>query len=198
MLVEKMLTSWCCCCREEPSNTEEVLKGDPPKYRHHGYSESDAVEGESTRSHSSSLTPEEKEREKTRLQKLVKDFIQDAVRGIPVCIIDTRTGTTWNSTFRLEMHLEYVALTPFMNSEGEQFRMKEVTSVCKGKEVLRLVSVSPESLSGLSVGVFLNNGRHIVFTFKTPTERDRFYTCFKILRMTVEIGSKESSSDAVS
>jgi len=186
MLLEKMFTSWCCCCREDQSHTEVVLKGGIEG------GGPDSFEGESTRSHSSSLTPEEKEREKIRLQKLVKDFAQDAVRGIPVCIIDTRTGNSCNATFRLGKHLEYVALSPFTNGETErQFGMKEVTSVYKGREVLRLVKLSPESLGALCVGMFLSSGRHVVFSFQSQTERDRFYTCLKILRMSVEISSSK-------
>jgi len=197
MLLEKMFFSnWCCCCREDQSNTEEVLKGTPgPKY--YGYSENGSFDGDTT-SNSSSLTPEEKEREKGRLQKLVKEFAQDAVRGVPVCIIDTATGNSRSSTFRLERHLEYVALSPSFHSETEQFKMKEVTSVCKGKEILRLVPLSPASLSTLAVGMFLSTGNHILFSFQSPTERDRFYTCLKILRMSVEISNKEKGRESSS
>jgi len=183
-----MFANCCCCCREDQSHTEEGGRG-------YLASESDVgEERESTRSHGSSLSPEEKEREKARLQKLVKDFARDAVRGMAVSIIDPSNGSVKNSVFRLEKHLDYISLDPYVNDAGpENFPMKAVVSICKGKEILKHIPLS-QLLGSLAVGVFFSDESNIVFSFPNSAERDRFYTCIKILRMSVDINPTTISS----
>jgi len=184
-----MLNSWCCCCSGEDQSTEERHNTVPGQ--RYGCSESEGIES-SLRSHGS-WSPEEKEKEKARLQQLVKEFANEAVAGVTVTVIDVRTGAEFRSTLQLEKRLNYLSLTPFMDNRTEQFKLKEVTYFCKGKEIMKHVAV-PESKSALSVGMFLTDGSTVVFAFSTSTERDRFYTCMKILRMSVDI--KEHSISA--
>ncbi|CAK9081751.1 unnamed protein product [Durusdinium trenchii] len=116
----------------------------------------------------SSMSPEEKEREKGRLQKLVKDFAKEVVSGIPVNLVNPATAHPSPHFF-------------------QDYSVKELTKIYKGPEVL---------MNAPNLGVLAQHcvafdttraDRRLIFVFDEALERDKFYTCLKILRMSVDI-----------
>ncbi|CAE7357921.1 unnamed protein product, partial [Symbiodinium pilosum] len=57
-----------------------------------------------------SLTPEEKEAEKVRLQGLVNNFAKKAVRGCPCVYFKEGTATRFETQYRIDKSLEYLIL----------------------------------------------------------------------------------------
>jgi hypothetical protein len=145
----------------------------------------------STASQNSAMSVEEKEREKTRLQRLVKDFAKEAVTGIAVSLINPETVGRSPHFFQMDRYLTVFSLKPKDGSTAEScvqdFNVKDLTHIYKGAEVsLKAPSLGPAA--ALCVGLDTNRAdRRLFFHFDEPIERDKFYTCLKILRMSVDI-----------
>merc|ERR1719517_47060 len=139
----------------------------------------------------SSMSAEEKEREKARLQRLVKDFAKEAVTGIAVSLVSPETGRESPHFFQMDRYLTVFSLKPKDGSTAESsvqdFNVKDLTSIYKGNEV----SMKAPSLGGIGlscVGLDTNRAdRRLFFHFDEMVERVKFYTCLKILRMSVDI-----------
>merc|ERR1719214_309572 len=94
----------------------------------------------SNASKGSSMSTEEKEREKARLQKLVKDFAKEAVTGIAVSlIVNTETARKSPYFFQMVRNLAVFSLKPKDGSTAESsvqdFNMKDITAIYKGSDV---------------------------------------------------------------
>eukprot|EP00747_Dinoflagellata_sp_TGD_P187447 gnl/TRDRNA2_/TRDRNA2_45125_c0_seq1.p1 gnl/TRDRNA2_/TRDRNA2_45125_c0~~gnl/TRDRNA2_/TRDRNA2_45125_c0_seq1.p1 ORF type:complete len:231 (-),score=46.40 gnl/TRDRNA2_/TRDRNA2_45125_c0_seq1:83-775(-) len=139
----------------------------------------------------SSMSSEEKEREKARLQRLVKDFAKEAVTGIAVNLVNAETARRSPHFFQMDRYLTVFSLKPKDGSTAESsvqdFNVKDLTSIYKGADV----STKAPSLGAASancVGLDTNRAdRRLFFHFDDNYERDKFYTCLKILRMSVDI-----------
>mmetsp|Transcript_94599 Transcript_94599/g.149604 ORF Transcript_94599/g.149604 Transcript_94599/m.149604 type:complete len:237 (-) Transcript_94599:112-822(-) len=139
----------------------------------------------------SSMSAEEKEREKARLQRLVKDFAKEAVTGIAVNLVNAETARKSPHFFQMDRYLTVFSLKPKDGSTAESsvqdFNVKDLTSIYKGMEV-SMKAPSLGSVASSCVGLDTNRAdRRLFFHFDDNYERDKFYTCLKILRMSVDI-----------
>lgn len=75
------------------------------------------------------------------------------------------------------------------DSAVQDFNIRDLTKIYKGPEVL----MSAPSLGAAAqqcIGLDTNRAdRRLLFHFDEAIERDKFYTCLKILRMSVDIHS---------
>lgn len=139
----------------------------------------------------STMSTGEKEREKARLQRLVKDFAKEAVTGIAVNLLNEETTRKTPHFFQMDRYLTVFSLKPKDGSTGcssvQDFNVKDLITVYKGGEI----AVNAPSLSGMTsccVGIDTNrNGHRLFLQFDDNYERDKFYTCLNILRMSIEI-----------
>mmetsp|Transcript_27941 Transcript_27941/g.63202 ORF Transcript_27941/g.63202 Transcript_27941/m.63202 type:complete len:226 (-) Transcript_27941:86-763(-) len=145
----------------------------------------------STASAGSCMSTEEKEREKSRLQRLVKDFAKEAVTGIAVNLVNPETARFYPHFFQMDRYLTVFSLKPKDGSTAESsvqdFNVKDLAAIYKGAEVV-MKAPSLGSMAALCVGLDTNRAdRRLFFHFDEAIERDKFYTCLKILRMSVDI-----------
>lgn len=146
------------------------------------------------------VSAEEKEREKARLQKLVKEFAKEAVTGIVVSLISPQKGILSPHFFQMDRHLTVFSLQPKDGSSSasgctlQYVNVRDLTQIYKGAEVsLRAPALG--EYAALCVGVDTRRAdRQLFFCFDEPLERDKFYTCLKILRMSVDIHRGEHAS----
>merc|ERR1719424_107451 len=129
----------------------------------------------STASMGSSMSAEEKEREKARLQRLVKDFAKEAVTGIAVNLVNAETARKSPHFFQMDRYLTVFSLKPKDGSTAESsvqdFNVKDLTSIYKGAEV----AMKAPSLGGCAaqcVGLDTNRAdRRLFFHFDDNYER---------------------------
>eukprot|EP00929_Paragymnodinium_shiwhaense_P060923 TRINITY_DN30411_c0_g3_i2.p1 TRINITY_DN30411_c0_g3~~TRINITY_DN30411_c0_g3_i2.p1 ORF type:complete len:221 (-),score=28.94 TRINITY_DN30411_c0_g3_i2:85-747(-) len=141
---------------------------------------------------SSAMTPEEKESEKARLQRLVKDFAREAIVGIAVNVVQPETGAAAPYYFQMDRFLTVFSLKPRDGSTNgpavQDYNVRDLTSIYKGAEV----AARAPSLGGLAtscIGLDTNRAdRKLFFYFEDDNEREKIYTCLKILRMSVDVG----------
>eukprot|EP00440_Ansanella_granifera_P049364 gb/GFBE01053486.1/.p1 GENE.gb/GFBE01053486.1/~~gb/GFBE01053486.1/.p1 ORF type:complete len:217 (+),score=59.77 gb/GFBE01053486.1/:1-651(+) len=134
-----------------------------------------------------SMSPEEKEKEKGRLQRLVKEFAKEAVTGIAVNLVNPETARQSPHFFQMDRYLTVFSLKPKDGSTAESavqdFNIKDLTKIYKGPEVL-MNAPSLGAVAQQCIALDTNRAdRKIFFYFDEAMERDKFYTCLKILRM---------------
>jgi len=150
---------------------------------------------------SSSTGSKSKEAEKTRLQEVVRGFSKQAITGIPVELIDPERAQITQYMFKMDKYLFNMDLRRTQGGTGgsdsardRSFKLKTITNIAKGHDKVSsapALTAYAKSILGLELSPEDDEPCTIYFHFKDMTERDRFYTCLKILRMSVEINDKK-------
>jgi len=149
-----------------------------------------------------------KEVEKIRLQELVRGFSGRAVTGIQVELIDPEQAQVSSYLFKMDKYLYNIYLESIRDDSriGDSstedrsfnFKLKAVTKVCKGQDATNGIPALANfgnNVVTMEVDSDCEQER-ICFHFSDVVERDKFYTCLKILRMSVEISDKNSDKKA--
>ncbi|CEM30069.1 unnamed protein product [Vitrella brassicaformis CCMP3155] len=179
-----------------------VPKSDsPPPWESHKVAEGEAAGGVSpapgrAESRVAKMTAEEKEKEKARLQKLVKEFAKDAVKGIDLQCVNYETGEMIKVKFSMDGYLTSFTVTPVDKTDPialppslAKVDMKFISAVFKGGEILRkcpdfYARDDVNDIVGMEVDP---EKKQLFFHFEESYLRDKFYTCLKILRLSVEV-----------
>eukprot|EP00405_Crypthecodinium_cohnii_P002124 CAMPEP_0194749488 /NCGR_PEP_ID=MMETSP0323_2-20130528/3659_1 /TAXON_ID=2866 ORGANISM="Crypthecodinium cohnii, Strain Seligo" /NCGR_SAMPLE_ID=MMETSP0323_2 /ASSEMBLY_ACC=CAM_ASM_000346 /LENGTH=223 /DNA_ID=CAMNT_0039664601 /DNA_START=140 /DNA_END=808 /DNA_ORIENTATION=- len=139
------------------------------------------------------LSPEDRQREKERLQEMVKEFAKAVVQGLPCQWLPESTGAPRAALYSFDKALRHFTLSPedapplIMDMGRISEISKEVrggpfedrlrylpTPVAPGDDfVRRFACVEHEGLGRTEFVAILLPNQH---------ERERFYTCMKILR----------------
>ncbi|KAL8271606.1 hypothetical protein Esti_004462 [Eimeria stiedai] len=136
----------------------------------------------------SDMSPEEKAKEKQRLQALVKEFAREAVAGFDLMLLDVDRGRSVTATFSMDRHL--LAITIDSHDEGGmmsvQFGVASLTGVFRAEEYYSASRAQPPSTVDLSKCLVLTTKEpgcpKVVIVLDGRRERDKAYTCLKILR----------------
>lgn len=134
---------------------------------------------------------EEREREKARLQKLLKDFAKEAVAGIAVNLVNLRTGRKPPYLFQMDKHLFMCSLRPKDGSAAEfpiqDFQMTDLVGISKGHDLLQRWPCLGREVTGC-VGLDLDpDDRSMLLHFDDTYERDKFYTSMQVMLLSVGI-----------
>ncbi|PFH33382.1 hypothetical protein BESB_075990 [Besnoitia besnoiti] len=131
----------------------------------------------------SELTPEEKEEEKKRLQALVKEFAKEAVAGFPIDRIDEDTGARAQVVFSMDrfittidLHSEDESVVPNMS-----LAMEDLTGIFKGDDAAAHSPVSAGLNRSRLLVLTSSDSPTAVLEASTRHQRDKAYTCLKIL-----------------
>jgi len=180
---------------DRPSDAEEGFDRPPPGTMAAADAGAGGGGGGSTTrsdaSRGSDMPAPDREREKHRLQKLLKDFAKECVAGIAVNVVNARTGRMPPYFFQMDRRLAMFSLRPSDGSSVEDvmedFSMRDVVSIFKGQEVCNRVpflGLDAASCVGIDMG---NAQRNLVLHFDDAYERDKFYTSLQVLKMSVDI-----------
>lgn len=144
----------------------------------------------------------EKEQEKVRLQTIVTDFKRVAITGLRVELIEPESLSTSQHIFSLDKLLYKMTLRPVEEdseagaSSSQVFDMQRFVHICKGPDVVpKAPSLQAHSERCMCVGFAPNSEgapvQQLFFYFTNESERDKFYTCLKILQMSSTILRRE-------
>lgn len=160
------------------------------------------------------ITAEEKEHEKEKLKALVHEFAKRAAtEGIVVDVISPATGGVAKYLFEMDKYLMWFTLTllaanpshspraeqpaaPQQPGEKRQYMMTTVTFVCKGRDISAHLPDATSLPVPLSDCVLVDSDApdaRLFFVFPDAHERRKFYTCLKIIRMSVAISRNKQS-----
>lgn len=205
-----------CCCVANPTGSEKAVEVDTPESAFQGEvalpvlppapekeekpapapatqkEDKDVEKPAENPDEAISMTPEEMEQEKVRLQNLVKDFAKDAVGGISVDRVDIATGKKEPYIFQMDRYLTVFTVKPKGGSgTNEESAVKDLSVIYKGAEV-ETKAPSLGSIASSCVGLDSRGDKKLIFYFEDSYEREKFYTCLKILRMSVDIKRPDS------
>mmetsp|Transcript_8088 Transcript_8088/g.17606 ORF Transcript_8088/g.17606 Transcript_8088/m.17606 type:complete len:203 (-) Transcript_8088:271-879(-) len=132
-------------------------------------------------------TPTSRPLDKAKLQDIVRDFSKAAVNGMQLMTVDADTSDLSEVHFVMDKYL-YVLTLAMPGGEEVHLNMKDMRAIYRGHDVS---TKAPKlaHLAAVVVGVEFREplDQRYFFYFKDVAERDRFYTCLKILRMSVDI-----------
>lgn len=174
----------------EKKSVQNVEKEDPP---HSGRS-------------ASSLTPEEKAAEKTRLQELVKKFAKTAVRGIDCrLMVDSTSGETTPAKYYLDKALRKMS---FITGDSENSTVQHVVLLANLQEIHRYEDgeklfpkgaqklVKSKDTDNLLLINYLddrNQNSSVCFLEQSTVDKERFLTCMKVLHLYVKTSTPKDS-----
>mmetsp|Transcript_7512 Transcript_7512/g.12060 ORF Transcript_7512/g.12060 Transcript_7512/m.12060 type:complete len:241 (+) Transcript_7512:120-842(+) len=230
-----------CCCATNGGSETVVSVGESPDFeeigqdtnRHHIQSDDSLAENmkhstearffkreledlpapPSSSRKGSPRTAEEKEREKARLQVIVTEFKQTAVRGISVALVDPDTLVISKNVFSMDKLLYKVCLEPSAEAASRErdgaslartYAMEDFESIYKepmlAEKAPKLAPMAKRCLGVDFVHKPSEAPKSLYFYFASESERDKFYTCLKILHMSATILRRDlrngSASDA--
>jgi len=192
----------CCCAEASDSNqftqststdeavvaisTQSVLRKESPRSNLTAFQDSIPFSARS-------LSPEEKEGEKARLQQLVNSFAKKAVKGCPCLYLKESTGERVATQYRIDKSLEYLIVVSSQDSQRAEvtcpigaiqdiYSLVEDGEGCFPTEVVS--KLKPEEQNLLLMVVY-RNGQSKMFRFclleENPESRDTFLECLRIL-----------------
>lgn len=172
-----------------PEGSERVIKDQGAVAEASGAAD-DTVRTDTSRS--SDMASQEREREKIRLQRLLKDFAKECVAGVPINLVNTRIGRLQPYFFQMDRRLAFFSLRP---SDGysfenvvEEFSLREVETIFKGEEVFnRAPFLGLDAGSCVGIDMIDGSKRSLVLHFDDAYERDKFYTSLQVLKMSIDI-----------
>mmetsp|Transcript_87446 Transcript_87446/g.222733 ORF Transcript_87446/g.222733 Transcript_87446/m.222733 type:complete len:231 (+) Transcript_87446:100-792(+) len=143
-----------------------------------------------------SLSPEERQKEKERLQDMVKEFAKAVVQGQQCQLLPQgMPGAPQSATYSFDKALRNFSVHPD-DATPLTLEMAQVSEIMKDvrstpfAEALRLPhSLAGEELDRRFACVQYEAGgkmEYVGLLLPNPHERERFYTCMKILRWAME------------
>ncbi|KAL8449417.1 hypothetical protein Emed_003068 [Eimeria media] len=135
-------------------------------------------------------------KEKQRLQALVKEFAREAVAGFDLTLLDVDRGREVTATFSMDRHL--LAITIDSHDEGQiksvQFGVSSLTGVFRAEEYYSASHADPPTSVDPAVCLVLTTKEpqcpKVVIVLDGRRERDKAYTCLKILRLSVDLAAR--------
>eukprot|EP00931_Biecheleriopsis_adriatica_P120140 TRINITY_DN95274_c0_g1_i1.p1 TRINITY_DN95274_c0_g1~~TRINITY_DN95274_c0_g1_i1.p1 ORF type:complete len:186 (-),score=43.29 TRINITY_DN95274_c0_g1_i1:105-662(-) len=128
-----------------------------------------------------SLNEEQKAREMTKLQHMIRDFVMEFLQGVFLdavledgslvpcrCIMDSKL-----SVLMLQVH-----------STTRTVDLTSIQEICSGKELRDLTVTTP--LDDLCVTLVMADDQCVSFKFPDKQGREHFATCMKVLRLALD------------
>jgi len=192
--VEQLL---CCCSRSHTVNTEcptDALSKLWPSFQEQEacpYSPS-ARNAKTAQTLEWTLSSSEGMGDKrVMLRAKVASFIKKAVAGVEVMVVDPETRTATDAFFLIDCRLSVCSLKVKQERSALAlvFNMLDVTSVYKGRDVSERMPALA-SVAKFCVGMDMSSmQKRLFFLFDDATDKDEFYTSFRILRLSAEFGN---------
>lgn len=185
---------------EESRSSEAALGATAPHAQEGPRAEAGEDEGEhpaqqasarSCESADSGMASADRDREKARLQRMLKDFAKEAVAGIVVSLVNPRTGRKPPYFMQMDRHLTMLSLRPKDGSTAESaiqdFSVTDIASIYKGHEVfVRAPCLGKEAVGCVGLDMELADCT-LIFHFDDAYDRDKFYTSMQVLSLSAGI-----------
>eukprot|EP00931_Biecheleriopsis_adriatica_P065506 TRINITY_DN40025_c0_g1_i1.p1 TRINITY_DN40025_c0_g1~~TRINITY_DN40025_c0_g1_i1.p1 ORF type:complete len:245 (+),score=38.04 TRINITY_DN40025_c0_g1_i1:118-852(+) len=127
---------------------------------------------------------------KAKLQQLVREFAKAAINGLRVETISEETGKISDTWLYMDRYLYTMRFLNCSSGEDRQYVMKDMIAMFKGQEFEQVVpSLADRGLNCLAMDFSVDNDFRVCLHFQDADQRDQFYTCMKIFRMSVDMSS---------
>lgn len=137
------------------------------------------------------LAAEEERAEKARLQQWVKDFAREVVSGIDMGLMSPWTCLSAPYSFLMDRSLATFVLKPMDGSSVfgtavYECLLEDVTFIYKGTDVATRIPTLGNYAS-FCVAIETRPDCRYILHFDDQESRDRFYTCLRLLRLSLDV-----------
>lgn len=189
----------CVCCERPNTNTEVTLKGHAAAADEvegarvpiedgtveptvEGKLEPQVEEPQISHRSEASLSPEEKEKEKQRLQNLVKHFVQEAMQGVSCIIVDPQTAARSSVKYSIDSSLQEIMFSLEPPVVFDLKHMEEVI-LCPEKEKGTPAGLKLEDSEVNRALYARSKDRELHILFDVENRAELFTTCARILHL---------------
>mmetsp|Transcript_44962 Transcript_44962/g.104006 ORF Transcript_44962/g.104006 Transcript_44962/m.104006 type:complete len:192 (-) Transcript_44962:123-698(-) len=191
-----MLFAKCCCVQPGVGNEEQVFQApslDLPMADMASIVERKALHVppdfsirsvDSTTSSSSgyvSLTEEQKTREMTKLQHMIRDFVMEFLQGVHLDAV-LEDGSLVPCRCIMDSSLSVLVLQ--VHTTTRQISLTNIQEICSGSQMRDLRVTTP--LDELCVTLVMADDQCVSFKFPDVKAREHFATCMKVLRLALD------------
>jgi len=128
-----------------------------------------------------SLNEEEKAREMTKLQHMIRDFVMEFLQGVYLDAI-LEDGTLVPCKCIMDSKLSVLMLQ--VNSTTRTIQLTNIQEICSGRELRDLQVTTP--LNDLCATLVMADDQCVSFKFADVQGREHFATCMKVLRLALD------------
>mmetsp|Transcript_69775 Transcript_69775/g.204617 ORF Transcript_69775/g.204617 Transcript_69775/m.204617 type:complete len:194 (+) Transcript_69775:104-685(+) len=128
-----------------------------------------------------SLNEEEKAREMTKLQHMIRDFVMEFLQGVYLDAV-LEDGTLVPCKCIMDSKLSVLMLQ--VNSTTRTINLTNIQEICSGRELRDLQVTTP--LDDLCATLVMADDQCVSFKFADVQGREHFATCMKVLRLALD------------
>lgn len=128
-----------------------------------------------------SLNEEQKAREMTKLQHMIRDFVMEFLQGVFLDAV-LEDGTLVPCRCLMDSKLQVLMLQ--VHSTTRTIDLTNIQEICSGKELRDLRVTTP--LDDLCVTLVMADDQCVSFKFNDVQGREHFATCMKVLRLALD------------
>mmetsp|Transcript_58472 Transcript_58472/g.92433 ORF Transcript_58472/g.92433 Transcript_58472/m.92433 type:complete len:191 (+) Transcript_58472:107-679(+) len=128
-----------------------------------------------------SLNEEQKAREMTKLQHMIRDFVMEFLQGVYLDAV-LEDGTLVPCRCIMDSKLSVLMLN--CQSMTRQIDLTSIQEICSGQELRDLRVTTP--LDGNCVTLVMADDQCVSFKFGDVQAREHFATCMKVLRLALD------------
>lgn len=209
-----ILASWLCCCNQEPTQDAQITlsdaavdEGDDARVSQLHYSDSSTHFMPSSGSSATPPTGEEdRQKEKERLQDMVKEFAKQVVRGQPCHLLEATANGTRQcaAVYSIDRYLRVFKIEIGANPDDpdhsprapEEIEMMLINEVVKDGKLIDSISYNPEGVTDYELRCcclkYGSPAKELALLLPNTYERDRFLTCMQILRWAMDKSKQQT------
>mmetsp|Transcript_35329 Transcript_35329/g.82522 ORF Transcript_35329/g.82522 Transcript_35329/m.82522 type:complete len:192 (+) Transcript_35329:157-732(+) len=128
-----------------------------------------------------SLNEEQKAREMTKLQHMIRDFVMEFLQGVHLDAV-LEDGSLVPCRCIMDSNLSVLVLQVYTTTR--QINLTSIQEICSGKELRDLRVTTP--LDDLCVTLVMSDDQCVSFKFPDVKAREHFATCMKVLRLALD------------
>jgi len=128
-----------------------------------------------------SLNEEQKAREMTKLQHMIRDFVIEFLHGVHLDAV-LEDGTLINCRCTMDSNLTMLVLQT--TTTARQIELRSIQEICSGLELKEINVATP--LDDLCVTLVMSDDQCVSFKFADVQGGQYFATCMKVLRLALD------------
>merc|ERR1712066_538023 len=128
-----------------------------------------------------SLNEEQKAREMTKLQHMIRNFVMEFLQGVNLDAV-LEDGSTAPCRCIMDSKLSVLMLQA--QNITRQIDLTSIQEICSGQELVDLRVTTP--LDDTCVTIVMSDDQCVSFKFANVQAREHFATCMKVLRLALD------------
>jgi len=149
----------------------------------------------------------QRDQEKARLRQALSEFVPRAVKGCILSVVSAETGWRAPYLFTMDSRLTRISLQPLhVHSAASitelEIKLRDVVRIYKDADVQKAAPfLGREASSCVGIDIVATGpgqGRRLFFYQVDALEREKLFTCLKVLRMAIDVATDDEGFEKIS